>query len=162
MATIKPQRPTWIPGAPIQIKETTTITAPPDDIWRVLADNSTWPDWFPGFTRCGFTSAEPHGVGSIRELKQDQFSVTEEITLWKPNETWGMTVTQIKPGLLQGMAEAVHLIENGTDTTIEWHIGIEPKWWAKPISRPLIKTAAENLQTALLNLDNYLQHNTTT
>ena len=159
MATVAPQEPAWVPKAPIQINETASIAARPAEVWNVLADNSTWVDWFPGFTHCASITDAPHQAGSIREVKQDQFTVKEKITNWEPGRHWAMTVTEIRPGLLASMAETVSLTEAEPGlTSIEWNIGVATKWWIKPARSQLAKKATENLHTALQNLETYVQN----
>ena len=158
MKSLQPKSTHWIDQAPLQIKRTAELTATRSDIWSLLADNSSWPSWFPGFKTCEFVSDAPHGVGSVRQLHQDHFRVTEEILTWEPERAWAMTVTAINLGVLAGMAEQVFLSDSQAAaeadmTTITWHIGIETSAWARPIQRPLAAKATKSLEQALINLD---------
>ena len=154
MKVLTPKPIEWISQAPLQIKRETETTATKSDVWQLMADNPSWPSWFPGFKTCEFVSDVPHGVGSVRQLHQDQFKVTEEILAWEPEKTWAMTVTSINVGVLRGMAEVVTLSDaTSGNTTISWHIGIEAAPWARPIRRPLVAKATKSLEQALVNLD---------
>lgn len=149
--------PDWIATAPVQIRKEAVISAAPDKVWSALADNGTWPDWFPGFKACKFTSLPPHGEGSQRLVHQDAFKVEEIITLWETGRAWGMTVSKINAPVLKSMSEQVFLTPQGPDTThIDWRIGIDLAWLGRILKGPLVGKTTQSLEQALINLDQKL------
>lgn len=152
MATTTPREPEWIADAPNQIERTVTIDASADAIWSVLANNERWPEWFPGFRSCGFTSEAPHGKGSVRSVHQDQFKVSELITAWEPGERWAMTVLSLNAPVLTSMAEEVRLSEVEGQTKLEFRIGIELSRIGRLLKDPLLGKTAKSLDLGLSNL----------
>lgn len=147
------RNPTWIDDAPHLIERTVTLGASPESVWSVLADNERWPDWFPGFRSCSFTSDAPHGEGSIRAVRQDQFKVSELITAWEPGERWAMTVLSLNAPVLVSMAEEIRLTAESGGTVLEFRIGIELSRLGKLLKLPLLKKTAKSLETGLRNLE---------
>lgn len=153
MATINEQTTAWVDRAPVQIRRTARVAASPAAVFDVIADNERWPEWFPGFKQCAFETGAPHGAGSIRALRQDQFKVREKILRWQPGEAWSMTVIEMNVPVIRSMAENVVLTQVGVETNVDWHIGVEMAPWAKILRRPLVGNATKGLDTALANLD---------
>lgn len=153
MTKLSPKAPDWVANAPVQIRQSRTISATPAAVWAVLSNNEGWVDWFPGFRAARFTTEAPHGVGSVRLVHQDQFRVQEEITTWSPDQAWAMTVTEINVPVIKAMAETVELIERAETTELIWHIGVQIARWARPVQPLLVKKSRRQLQRALEQLE---------
>lgn len=102
--------------------EQTTTTASPGQVWTVLADIESWPDWTPTFTavrRLG--PSGPTGVGSRFEVEQPRLGrSTYEITEWLRDRafTWVSTA----PGLRTTAHHRVRPTPHGAEIElgIQW------------------------------------------
>lgn len=152
MATLIQQEPEWIDTAPIQIRREVVVERSPSWVWDHLATDERWVDWFPGLRDCRYTTAAPHGEGSMRFVHQDQFKVNERITRWEPERRWGMTVVNINLPLLRSMAEAAVLTPEGESTRLSFAMGIDLSKIGRLLRGPLEARTAKSLDQALANL----------
>lgn len=152
MADLTPRDPEWIAEAPMRIEHSIDLPITPAEAWAEITSNDGFVEWFPGCRKCEYTSTEPHGQGSIRVVHQDLFKVTERITLWEPNEAWGMTVLSMNLPLVASMAEDIRLTSHDQGTTLTWRIGVELTRLAQPLRRPLVAKQSAALKTGLDNL----------
>lgn len=153
MPKLEAHQPEWLSQAPMLIevvREGLPVDA--DVFWKTVADNESWPKWFPGFKECSWKSAPPHGVGSVRSLRQDAFRVEEKITAWEPGKRWAMTVTNINVGVISAMAEDLVLTETKYGLDVRWLLGAELAWWSKALRPILVKKNTSALETAVDNL----------
>jgi len=153
MKAVTPQTSEWVDDAPAKITRSLVVNASPSTIWDILVANEEWPEWFPGFRSCEFSTAAPHGVGSVRLLRQDQFRVEERIITWDPGREWGMTVIGMNVPVVSGMAENVRLTPvDGATTEVQWDIGVALRWWSRPLRPFLVGKSDKQLQLALTAL----------
>lgn len=102
-------------------------SAPPDRVFRLLADGSTWPDWSPALRYERERAGDAYGVGEIRvfENKGRKALTREEVVELTPNRRMGYI-------LLSGLAirdyqAFVDLAPDGAGTAIHWHSSFRPK-----------------------------------
>ncbi len=48
MAQLPTHRPEWIDTAPVVVRRERRVSAPPECVWKHIADHATWPQWFKG------------------------------------------------------------------------------------------------------------------
>lgn len=105
-----------------------TSTAPPEAVWALLADVTTWPDWSdfeeavverPG------TNA-PQGVGALRRLKLGRTRSREEIVAFDPPRHVAYTLLSGLP--LRNYRGDVTLTATSTGgTDIHWQSRFSPR-----------------------------------
>jgi hypothetical protein len=103
--------------------------AGPDEIYRLLADGSTWPRWAPieslEVERAG--DAPPEGVGAIRVLRRGRTTGRDEILELVPGR-------RVKYATLSGLPirDYVGQVDlepvAGGGTSIHWHSSFRPKY----------------------------------
>ena len=102
--------------------------APPDVVFELLADATTWQDW-AGLTvprsrweREGVPA--PGGVGAVRRLGRGPFGASEEILAYDPPHRLSYTVLSGLP--VRRYRADVELEPDGDGTRIRWRAAFEP------------------------------------
>jgi uncharacterized protein YndB with AHSA1/START domain len=102
------------------------LDAPPAQVWRWLADGSTWPSWTPIDSYELVRPAGPDGTGEVRVFHNGRHTVREEIVEFVPERR--LTYT-----LLAGLALRDYFAEidlapaPGGRTQLRWHTTFKVK-----------------------------------
>ena len=91
MRTHPLQPPQWIATAPILNEATVFIAAPPERVWKLIADNEGWPRWYRELTKVETTRA-PAGVGGGRRATAGKVVLEETFTAWKAPSHWALSI----------------------------------------------------------------------
>jgi hypothetical protein len=124
--------------------------APPERVYRLAADSSTWPEWSPvvGYER--ERAGDAHGVGEVRVFRNKgrKALTREEVVELTPNRRVGYV-------LLSGLAirdyrAYIDLAPDGDGTAIRWHSSFEPKvpgtgWFYRRVLQSVISRYAKGL-----------------
>lgn len=102
-----------------------TATAEPPELWTLLDDSSSWPEWTPIESFELEREAGDDGLGEIRLFKTGRVTVREEIVERRPNERLAYV-------LLGGLAlrdyrAEIDLTQSAGATEIRWHTTFKPK-----------------------------------
>lgn len=137
--TVRREDPSFVDRAPILVTEEVTIDAPPAAVWPALADAEAWTEWFTGMREARYTSPEPHGVGSTRQVAVKSLRVDEEILAFDPAERFAFCVTAANVAMLAAMVEVVTLdAADGDRTRVVYRQAVELNPWFRPLT-PLIR-----------------------
>ena len=111
-----------------RIAAETTSEAPPDAVWALLSDRSTWPSWSP----LGSHSAErpgeegnPDGLGGIARFVTGRHCVREEIVEREPPRRLSYALLSGLP--LRDYRAVVELEPAGAGTRIRWSATYVPE-----------------------------------
>lgn len=101
-----------------------TVHAVAEEVWRLLGDSATWPEWTTIDTYRRVQS-DVNGVGEIREFRTGRRIVTEQVVVKERPR-------QLSYVLLAGLAvrdyhAEVSLDQDGDVTTIRWHTEFRAK-----------------------------------
>jgi uncharacterized protein YndB with AHSA1/START domain len=152
MAELVPRKIEWIDSAPIRITARSESSAPPADVFAVLADHERWPEWFPSVRKVTVLGAAT-GVGARRRVAVPGATVDEEFIIWEPGVRWSFTGIAARPRFTKSLVEdcVLERLESG-GTAITYTMYLDPP----TAFRPLVKVAAGRIQTnnnrAVLNL----------
>src|SRR4051794_23537239 len=72
--------------SPRVLENVVTIDATPERVFEVFATAENQRDWFQDFVACRWTTSEPHGVGSEREIELKILTVKERFLAWEPGK----------------------------------------------------------------------------
>ena len=101
-------------------------TAPPEAVWRWLADASSWKEWTKLTTaeleRDG--APDPDGVGAIRRLGRAGRVSREEVLVFDAPTHLAYTILSGVP--VKNYRADVHLTPDGDGTLIAWRASFEP------------------------------------
>ncbi|MFD7653883.1 SRPBCC family protein [Actinosynnema sp. NPDC059797] len=124
--------------------------APPEAVYRLAADSSTWPDWSPIVSYERERAGDARGVGEIRVFKNKgrKALTREEVVELTPNRRVGYV-------LLSGLAirdyrASIDLTPDGGGTVVRWHSSFEPGvrgtgWLYRLVLQAVISRCAEGL-----------------
>ncbi len=56
----------FIDSAPFRFVSTVDLAITPEQVFEVLDDAESWPQWATAITKVTWTSPQPHGVGTTR------------------------------------------------------------------------------------------------
>jgi uncharacterized protein YndB with AHSA1/START domain len=108
----------------ISISVTARSAGPRPEVYRLLSDGSTWPQWTP-FTDVAVIEQAPgggEGVGAVRETRFRAMRGRERIVALTPDRQ--MSYTYIKGVLtpyIRDYVAVVDLEDDGAGTSIRWH-----------------------------------------
>jgi uncharacterized protein YndB with AHSA1/START domain len=103
-------------------------TAPPERVFALLADATSWPRWAGPVVAHGSWEREgdpaPGGVGAIRKMgRRPQFGL-EEIVAYEPPTHHAYTMLKGNP--VRNYRADIHLVADGTGTRITWGATFDP------------------------------------
>jgi uncharacterized protein YndB with AHSA1/START domain len=125
----------WVDQAPVAARGTGTTSAPPSEVFAVLADHERWPEWFGNVMEVEVLGPAT-GVGARRRVTVPGLVVDEEFIVWDEGERWAFTATAARPALFRSLVEDCVLTarpDGGTD--LSYTMYFEPKPLVAPLMR---------------------------
>ncbi len=100
--------------------------APPEAVWRLLADSTIWPTWTPIDRIDVLEPGDAQGVGEMRMVHNGRFHIREQIVEKRPGERLTYTVEHGLP--LRGYRAEIDVAAEGEGRTrIRWHTTFDAK-----------------------------------
>lgn len=127
---------------------TTTIQAPPSEVWAVLSDVRRWADWLPTVASVEPEApAEPDRVGAAYRVSQPRLGTARwQVTDWRPAENF--TWVSRRPGVTTTATHEVRPLDDGTGST-EVTLAIS---WSGPLAW-LVRSAYGKLTQTYLQTE---------
>lgn len=114
-------------SAPFVIENTVGIDAPAARVFEILATGERQAEWFKDFVACRWTSPEPHGVGSEREIELKALTVKERFLAWEPGKRLTFHIHGITIPLVTAMVEDMIVEATGDRTSrLTWRVHYRP------------------------------------
>jgi len=131
----KPSDPSFVDSSPNRIATVVTIDAPPRRVFDILATAEHQEEWMHDFKACRWTSGEPHGVGTTREVELKAITAKERFLIWEPGERLMFSVEAVTVPLVNQMLEDMRFepLSGGTATRFIWHVHYAPAKIAVPL-----------------------------
>jgi hypothetical protein len=111
----------------IEVAAEARSTAPPEAVWRLLADVTTWPTW-AGFAEATYEregDPPPHGVGAVRRLRIGRLRSRETVLAFEPPHRFAYDYVGTLP--YRTYRGDVELSPDGAGTCIAWRCAFTPK-----------------------------------
>jgi uncharacterized protein YndB with AHSA1/START domain len=124
------------------IDVTAHSAASPEQVWRLLADVTTWPRW-SGFDECGYAregSPAPHGLGAVRRMRAGRLRSRETVLAFTPPEHFAYDYVGSLP--VRDYRADVRLTREGSGTVITWSSTFVPKI---PLTGPLLRRGLDRV-----------------
>jgi uncharacterized protein YndB with AHSA1/START domain len=154
MGTLEPQELGYVDEAPVKPEATVVVGGSPAEVWTVLADNESWPEWFgSGMRKVTPTSAGDFGVGSTRQVDLGLMKVDERFIAWDVGRQWAFTGIEMRPKIFTKLVERVLLepLDNGR-TRVTYRMSFELVPPMRPLAPALRSGMSRALSKALANL----------
>jgi uncharacterized protein YndB with AHSA1/START domain len=127
-------------NSPFRFENEAVINAPPERVFQIMVRGEGQTEWFQDFVASRWTSPEPHGAGSTREVELRMLTVKERFLVWQPGERLAFAITAITIPLVRRMVEDLRFERMGDRTRLRWTAHYEPRLAMRavhPIARAL-------------------------
>ena len=126
MKQLAPTDLAFFDTAPMQVRVSGTVAAPPAAVFAAFADAGGWPRWFPMMHRAAWTRGDG-GVGAERTVALRLLGRFEErIIAWTPGVRFAFTMIGSTSPFAAQMAEDYQLAEVAGGTRIDWIMAARP------------------------------------
>lgn len=117
----------FIDRAPLVHVFDAEVAAPREAVFAAFAEPATWKDWFPGVREASYSSAPPHGIGSIRRAEVGGTHWVEEVIAWDADTRWAYTVTRSSVPIASAQVEVFDFADAPEGTRVRWTLAFEPR-----------------------------------
>jgi len=152
----------FLADAPVTASARQTLPASAAEAFRALEDGDAWPVWLVPVDKIDWTSTQPFGVGTTRNITGKGAVTSEYFFAWEDGHRMAFNFTESQLPFFAAFAEDYELIDEGADQcTLVWSWGFEcrgPFKYAQPIVGLGFKKTA---QKSLKNLATYMAENRT-
>ena len=124
---VEPSDVSFLSRGPFEFNNEAVIAAPPERVFEIFATGERQTEWFKDFVGYRWTSDEPHGVGSRREVELKMLRVKERFFIWEPGKRMSFSIDAITLPLVAQMAEDLQFEPSGKGSTwVRWRAVYEP------------------------------------
>lgn len=115
----------YLATAPIRLSNSVDLEVTPEQLFEVLAEAESWPQWATVITKVTWTSPEPHGVGTTRVVDMRGGIVGhEEFLAWEPGEHMAFRFNGSSTGSLSAFIEDYRIEPTQGGCQLTWTLGI--------------------------------------
>ncbi|OBG89754.1 polyketide cyclase [Mycobacterium sp. NS-7484] len=147
----------FIDRAPFRFVSTVDLAITPEQLFEVLSDASSWPQWATVITNVEWTSPEPRGVGTTRTVTMRGHIVgDEEFLAWEPFSHMAFRFNTSTSNAISAFAEDYRVVPTGEGCHLTWVMALKPSGLAGQIGMMLGRPVmAWMFQRFLHNLRRY-------
>jgi carbon monoxide dehydrogenase subunit G len=147
----------FIVRAPFRFVSTVDLAITPEQLFEVLADAESWPQWATLITKVVWTSPEPHSVGTTRTVSMRGNIVgDEEFIAWEPFSHMAFRFNQSTSNALSAFAEDYRVVPTADGCHLTWVMAMKPSGVAGRLGMTVAQPVMEWLfQRFLHNLRRY-------
>lgn len=128
-----------------------------DEVWAVIADNDSWPEWFKDCTSMESSHNPWTAAGQSRTIKVTPFVITEQSIEINPPHLWAMQFSRTNLPMASRAAEKLELTDtsrNGEERTeVRWTGAFNLPLLLKPgrsiAEQMFLRTWGESLESLL-------------
>jgi hypothetical protein len=119
--------------SPYRIENEAVLAAPPERAFDIIVNGREQGRWFADFVACRWTSPEPYGLGSTREIELKLLTVKEKFIAWERGKRLSFTFTGMTLPVVKRMVEDLRLSPIGPNKTrLVWTAHYEPRAFMRP------------------------------
>lgn len=128
----------FIDDAPFRFVSTVDLATTPEQLFEVLADAESWPQWATAITQVTWTSPEPRGVGTTRTVRMRGGIVgDEEFLAWQPYSHMAFRFNEASSGSIAAFAEDYRVVKTPGGCHLTWVMAMKPHGVAARIGMTL-------------------------
>jgi len=117
----------FIDTAPYRFVSTVDLAITPEQLFGVLADETSWPDWATVITKVTWTSPEPRGVGTTRTVDmRGGITGDEEFLAWEPFTRMAFRFNEATSSSIAAFAEDYRVVPTPTGCQLTWVMAMKP------------------------------------
>ncbi|OKH71678.1 polyketide cyclase [Mycobacterium sp. SWH-M5] len=145
----------FVDRAPFRFVSSVDLTITPEQLFEVLADETSWPRWATVITDVEWTSPQPRGVGTTRTVRMRGNIVGhEEFLAWEPFTHMAFRFNSTTSNAISAFAEDYRVVETPQGCHLTWVMAIKPSGLAgrlgmllgKPVMAWLFQRFLHNLR----------------
>ncbi len=145
MFALRPVGLEFLDSAPVVLRETLKLAAPPVAIFDALAEPSSWNSWFTLMRDARWTSIETACVGAERYVSVHVLGNLEErIVAFERGKRFSFTMLKGTLPAAESMLEDYLLFAENGGTRIEWCLAVAPTLLGKA-TLPLTRLAMRQI-----------------
>lgn len=111
----------WIETAPFRFSNSVDLAITPEQLFDVLADAQSWPQWAKVITKVTWTSPKPYGVGTTRTVDMLGGLVgDEEFLAWEPFRYMAFRFNTCSNKVVAAFAEEYTVVETPGGCRLTW------------------------------------------
>lgn len=128
----------FIESAPYRFVSTVDLNITPEQLFEVLADADSWPQWATVITKVTWTSPEPRGVGTTRTVHMRGGIVgDEEFLAWQPHSHMAFRFNEASTGSIAAFAEDYRVVQTPGGCHLTWVMAMKPNGVAARVGMAL-------------------------
>jgi carbon monoxide dehydrogenase subunit G len=147
----------FIDNAPFRFVSTVDLAITPEQVFEVLDDAESWPQWATAILKVTWTSPQPHGVGTTRTVDMRGSIVgDEEFLAWEPHSHMAFRFNEASTRSIGAFAEDYRIVPTTTGCNLTWVMAMKPNGVAARLGMSLGRPVmARVFQKFLYNLRDY-------
>jgi carbon monoxide dehydrogenase subunit G len=149
----------FVDTAPFRFVSTVDLPITPEQVFEVLADATSWPQWATVITKVTWTSPLPRGVGTTRRVEMRGGIVgDEEFLAWEPFRHMAFRFNEASSRSIAAFAEDYRVVATPGGSHLTWVMAMKPNGVAARIGMSLGRPVMGRLfQRFLHNLRRYAE-----
>ncbi|HEX7826372.1 MAG TPA: SRPBCC family protein [Mycobacterium sp.] len=117
----------FIGSAPFRFVSTVDLAITPEQLFEILADAESWPQWATLITKVVWTSPLPRSVGTTRTVSMRGNIVgDEEFIAWEPFSHMAFRFNQSTSNALSAFAEDYRVVPTADGCHLTWVMAMKP------------------------------------
>ena len=117
----------FVDRAPYRFVSTVDLAITPEQLFEVLADETSWPRWASVITTVTWTSPEPRGVGTTRTVDmRGGITGDEEFLAWEPFTRMAFRFNESTTDAIAAFAEDYRVVPTATGCQLTWIMAMKP------------------------------------
>jgi Polyketide cyclase / dehydrase and lipid transport len=114
-------------SAPFRFDTVCVLPAGPERVFQAFSEPRDLARFIAGFRRCEWKTAEPHGVGAVRELDLQGVSFREHFVAWEPGRRFCFAVDALTLPAMRRMIEDIRIEPwSGGKARLIWSVYYHP------------------------------------